>query len=99
MYVCQVVSTHNGDLITPVSQVEDVRKIVDYELGYASGASIAAKEYKVRATLASIQPPFSTHWRQNCQKFTAHPTFSIPWQQSCLESVDALYLKMSVIIL
>lgn len=28
-------------------QVEEVRRIVDYELGYASGVSMAAREYKV----------------------------------------------------
>ena len=31
-----------------VSQVEEIRKLVDMELGYAAGASLAAKDYKVR---------------------------------------------------
>ena len=41
--------THYTRTCTSITQVEEIKKIVDFELGYASGVSVTAKEYKVRS--------------------------------------------------
>ena len=41
----------------PSFQIEEIRKLVDLELGYASGASMASKDYKVMSFDTEVHKP------------------------------------------